>query len=178
KVFGDQPKGRALQLAKAGVGKDDIQAATDHVVGLNDVNFGVKTGEIFVVMGLSGSGKSTAIRMVNKLHTVTDGEVFVDGIDVQKLEGKALQEFRRQKMGMVFQHFALFPHWNVIDNTSYGLAVQGVDRTNRDKAAMQALEAVGLAPFALSYPSELSGGMQQRVGLARALAADPDILLM
>ena len=178
KIFGDQPRGRALDLAKAGVPKDDIQLLTEHVVGLNDVSFDVEAGEIFVVMGLSGSGKSTAIRTVNKLHTVTDGEVLVDGIDVQKLDGAALQEFRRQKMGMVFQHFALFPHRTVIDNTSYGLAVQGIDRSNRERAAMSALESVGLERFALSYPAELSGGMQQRVGLARALAADPDILLM
>lgn len=178
KVFGDQPSGRALDLAKAGVPKDDVQTMTDHVVGLNDVNFSVQQGEIFVVMGLSGSGKSTAIRTVNKLFTVTDGEVLVEGTDVQKLEGRALQEFRRQKMGMVFQHFALFPHRSVIENTAYGLEVQGMDRKNREDAAMRALASVGLDRFALSYPSELSGGMQQRVGLARALAADPDILLM
>ena len=157
---------------------DDVQTMTDHVVGLNDVSFEVQRGEIFVVMGLSGSGKSTAIRTVNKLFTVTDGEVLVEGTDVQKLEGRALQEFRRQKMGMVFQHFALFPHRTVIDNTAYGLEVQGMDRRNREDAAMRALSSVGLDRFALSRPSELSGGMQQRVGLARALAADPDILLM
>ena len=178
KIFGDQPKGRALDLSKAGVPKDDVQTMTDHVVGLNDVSFEVQRGEIFVVMGLSGSGKSTAIRTVNKLFTVTDGEVLVEGTDVQKLEGRALQEFRRQKMGMVFQHFALFPHRTVIDNTAYGLEVQGMDRRNREDAAMRALSSVGLDRFALSRPSELSGGMQQRVGLARALAADPDILLM
>ncbi len=178
KIFGDQPTGRALQLARARVPKDRIQEITDHVVGLDDVNFGVKEGEIFVVMGLSGSGKSTAIRTVNKLHTTTAGEVFVDGIDVQKLHGRALQEFRRQKLGMVFQHFALFPHRKVIDNAGYGLSVQGIDKANRDRAALKALEQVGLGRFANSYPHELSGGMQQRVGLARALAADPDILLM
>jgi glycine betaine/proline transport system ATP-binding protein len=178
KIFGDQPRGRALELAKAGVPKDEVQARTDHVVGLTDVNFSVRQGEIFVVMGLSGSGKSTAIRTVNKLHDVTDGEVIVDGEDVQQMTGTTLQAFRRQKMGMVFQHFALFPHRSVIDNVGYGLKVQGVDRHERDEASLRALGLVGLEAYANSYPDELSGGMQQRVGLARALAADPDILLM
>jgi len=178
KIFGDQPRGRALELAKAGVPKDDVQARTNHVVGLTDVSFTVKQGEIFVVMGLSGSGKSTAIRTVNKLHDVTDGEVLVEGEDVQKMTGKTLQAFRREKMGMVFQHFALFPHHTVVDNVGYGLKVQGLPKSDRDTASIRALGLVGLAPFANNYPSELSGGMQQRVGLARALASDPDILLM
>ncbi|MDW3219407.1 MAG: glycine betaine/L-proline ABC transporter ATP-binding protein [Acidimicrobiales bacterium] len=178
KIFGDQPRGRALELAKAGVGKDDVQLRTNHVVGLTDVCFSVEEGEIFVVMGLSGSGKSTAIRTVNKLHDVTDGEVLVDGTDVQQLSGKALQAFRREKMGMVFQHFALFPHRTVIENVGYGLEVQGVRKHARDESSLRSLGLVGLARYANNYPSELSGGMQQRVGLARALASDPDILLM
>lgn len=178
KIFGDQPRGRALELAKAGVGKDDVQLRTNHVVGLTDVCFSVEEGEIFVVMGLSGSGKSTAIRTVNKLHDVTDGEVIVDGTDVQQLSGKALQAFRREKMGMVFQHFALFPHRTVIENVGYGLEVQGVRKHARDESSLRSLGLVGLARYANNYPSELSGGMQQRVGLARALASDPDILLM
>ena len=178
KIFGPQPRGRALTLSKEGVGKNDVQAATDHVVGMTDVTFSVKRGETFVIMGLSGSGKSTAIRTVNQLHDITDGSVIVDGTDVQALTGRALQEFRRDKMGMVFQHFALFPHRSVIENAGYGLKVQGVDRAQRDAAAMEALELVGLGAFARSYPAQLSGGMQQRVGLARALASDPDILLM
>jgi len=178
KIFGPQPRGRALTLSKEGVGKNDVQAATDHVVGMTDVTFSVKRGETFVIMGLSGSGKSTAIRTVNKLHDITDGSVIVDGTDVQALTGRALQEFRRDKMGMVFQHFALFPHRSVIENAGYGLKVQGVERAQRDAAAMEALELVGLGAFARSYPAQLSGGMQQRVGLARALASDPDILLM
>jgi len=176
--FGPQPRGRALKLAKDGLTKNEVQAATDHVVGMTDVSFHVNKGETFVLMGLSGSGKSTAIRTVNKLHDITDGRVLVDGTDVQRLTGKDLQAFRRQKMGMVFQHFALFPHRSVIDNTGYGLKVQGVDKEERDAASMEALNLVGLGAFAQSSPSELSGGMQQRVGLARALAADPDILLM
>ncbi len=178
KIFGPQPRGRAYDLAKAGVHKNRVQAETGHVVGLTDVNFTVNKGEIFVVMGLSGSGKSTAIRTVNKLYDITAGEVLVNGINVQALEGSELQAFRRQYMGMVFQHFALFPHRNVIDNVSYGLKVQGVDRPTREAKAMDALGLVGLGTYARSRPSELSGGMQQRVGLARALASDPDILLM
>ena len=178
KIFGPQPRGRAFEMARSGIPKNEVQRRTGHVVGITDVNFAVERGEIFVVMGLSGSGKSTAIRMVNKLHDVTHGEVVVDGTDVQRLEGTALQAFRREKMGMVFQHFALFPHRNVIDNVSYGLRVQKVSRDERNQAALQALSLVGLAPFADHRPAQLSGGMQQRVGLARALASDPDILLM
>ncbi|MEM9655165.1 MAG: betaine/proline/choline family ABC transporter ATP-binding protein [Actinomycetota bacterium] len=177
KIFGPQPRGRALKLAKDGLTKNEVQAATDHVVGMTDVSFQVRRGETFVIMGLSGSGKSTAIRTVNKLHDITDGKVLVDGIDVQELEGSDLQQFR-QKMGMVFQHFALFPHRSVIDNTGYGLKVQGVAKTERDSRSMTALDLVGLGAFAQSSPNELSGGMQQRVGLARALASDPDVLLM
>lgn len=178
KIFGPQPRGRAFDLVKAGYGKAEVQRRSGHVIGLNDVNFSVNKGELFVVMGLSGSGKSTAIRTVNKLHDVTSGEVWVDGVDVQTLPQKELQAYRRDKMGMVFQHFALFPHRNVIDNTGYGLKVQGVEKEKRDEASLKALSLVGLEPYALNAPSELSGGMQQRVGLARALASDPDILLM
>lgn len=178
KIFGPQPRGRAFDLARAGMGKNRLQAVTSHVLGLNNVSFSVNKGEIFVVMGLSGSGKSTAIRTVNKLFDITYGSVIVDGTDVQQLEGSDLQAFRRQYMGMVFQHFALFPHRKVIDNVGYGLKVQKVDKQTRDDAAMRSLALVGLDTYAQSYPSELSGGMQQRVGLARALASDPDILLM
>ena len=178
KIFGPQPRGRAFEMARSGIPKNEVQRRTGHVVGITDVNFAVERGEIFVVMGLSGSGKSTAIRMVNKLYDVTSGEVLVDEVDVQKLEGTQLQVFRRQKMGMVFQHFALFPHRSVIDNVGYGLKVQRVNRDERNRAALRALSLVGLAPFAEHRPAQLSGGMQQRVGLARALASDPDILLM
>ncbi len=178
KIFGPQPRGRPFEMARAGVPKNEVQRLTGHVVGITDVNFSVERGEIFVVMGLSGSGKSTAIRMVNKLHEVTHGEVMVDDVDVQRLDGTQLQAFRREKMGMVFQHFALFPHRNVIDNVGYGLRVQKVGRDERNRASLQALSLVGLAPFADHRPAQLSGGMQQRVGLARALASDPDILLM
>ncbi len=178
KIFGPQPRGRAFELAKAGVGKNEVQRRSGHVLGLDDVNFSVKQGEIFVVMGLSGSGKSTAIRTVNKLHDITSGHVWFEDTDVQTLSGTALQAFRREKMGMVFQHFALFPHRNIIDNCGYGLKVQGLDKPERDRRSMEALSLVGLHTYAKNFPSELSGGMQQRVGLARALASDPDVLLM
>ena len=178
KIFGPQPRGRAFDLVRAGVKKNEVHARTGHVVGLSDVNFSVRQGEIFVVMGLSGSGKSTAIRTVNKLLDTTHGRVIVEGEDVQQLEGKALQSFRRTMTGMVFQHFALFPHRTVIDNVGYGLKVQGVPKAQRDEAALRALTLTGLDTYANYSPSQLSGGMQQRVGLARALASDPPILLM
>ncbi|MDP6214177.1 MAG: glycine betaine/L-proline ABC transporter ATP-binding protein [Acidimicrobiales bacterium] len=178
KIFGPNPRGRAFDLCSAGVEKDEVQRQTGHVVGMRDISFSVNRGEIFVVMGLSGSGKSTAIRTVNKLHDVTHGRVIVEGTDVQQLRGAALQAFRREKLSMVFQHFALFPHRNVIDNTAYGLKVQGVEKDDRHEAAIEALAMVGLEAYAFNSPRELSGGMQQRVGLARALCTDPDILLM
>ena len=178
KIFGPNPRGRAFDLCSSGVGKDEVQRQTGHVVGMRDISFDVQRGEIFVVMGLSGSGKSTAIRTVNKLHAVTHGRVLVDGIDVQQLRGANLQSFRREKTAMVFQHFALFPHRNVIDNTAYGLKVQGVDKKERHEAAIEALAMVGLEAYAFNATRQLSGGMQQRVGLARALCSNPEILLM
>ncbi len=178
KIFGPQPQGRAFELTKSGLSKDEVLRHSGHVVGLNNVNFSVNKGEIFVVMGLSGSGKSTALRTVNKLLTATHGQVWVAGTDVQTLDGNELQAFRREKMGMVFQHFALFPHRSVIENVGYGLKIQKMSRSARNAAAMKALSLVGLKDYAKYYPKNLSGGMQQRVGLARALASDPDILLM
>ena len=178
KIFGPSPRGRAFDLCSSDVGKDEVQRQTGHVVGMHDISFSVNRGEIFVVMGLSGSGKSTAIRTVNKLHDITHGRVMVEGIDVQELTGAALQSFRREKLAMVFQHFALFPHRNVIDNTAYGLKVQGVEKRERHEAAIEALAMVGLEAYAFNATRQLSGGMQQRVGLARALCSNPDILLM
>ena len=178
KIFGPNPRGRAFDLCSSGVGKDEVQRQTGHVVGMRDISFSVNRGEIFVVMGLSGSGKSTAIRTVNKLHDVTHGRVMVEGTNVQELTGAALQAFRREKLAMVFQHFALFPHRNVIDNTAYGLKVQGVEKRERHEAAIEALAMVGLEAYAFNSTRELSGGMQQRVGLARALCSNPEILLM
>ncbi len=178
KIFGDEPDGEALALLRAGCSKDEIKERTGHVVGVNDANIDVAEGEIFVVMGLSGSGKSTLIRCVNRLYEPTAGRIVVDGTDVTALDPKELQAFRRDSTGMVFQHFALFPHQDIRSNVSFGLRVKGVDPEARDEAAERALALVGLSGYENSYPRQLSGGMQQRVGLARALATDPAILLM
>ncbi len=178
KIFGDDPHGEALELLWAGCSKQAIRERTGHVVGVNNASIAVAEGEIFVVMGLSGSGKSTLLRCVNRLYEPTAGRVVVDGTDVTALGPKELQAFRRESTGMVFQHFALFPHQDVRSNVSFGLRVKGVDHEARNEAAERALALVGLSGYETSYPRQLSGGMQQRVGLARALATDPDILLM
>ena len=178
KIFGDEPDGEALALLRAGRSKEEIRESTGHVVGVNDANIDVEEGEIFVVMGLSGSGKSTLIRCVNRLYEPTAGKVYVDGTDVTALDPKELQAFRRASTGMVFQHFALFPHQNIRSNVAFGLKVKGVDLKGRNAAAESALALVGLSGYEDSFPRQLSGGMQQRVGLARALATDPDVLLM
>ena len=178
KIFGDEPEGEALTLLRAGCSKEEIKERTGHVVGVKDANIDVEEGEIFVVMGLSGSGKSTLLRCVNRLYEPTTGTIVVDGVDVTALNPKELQAFRRDSTGMVFQHFALFPHQDILSNVAFGLRVKGVDPEARNKAAEGALSLVGLAGYENSYPRQLSGGMQQRVGLARALATDPDILLM
>ncbi|WP_420446064.1 quaternary amine ABC transporter ATP-binding protein [Candidatus Poriferisodalis sp.] len=178
KIFGDEPDGEALTLLRAGYSKDVIRESTGHVVGVSNANIDISEGEIFVVMGLSGSGKSTLIRCVNRLHEPTAGRIFVDDTEVTALEPKELQAFRRDSTGMVFQHFALFPHQDVRSNVAFGLKVKGIDVAGRNAAAERALSLVGLSGYESSYPRQLSGGMQQRVGLARALATDPDILLM
>ena len=178
KIFGDEPDGKALELLRAGHSKEAIRESTGHIVGVNDANIDVAEGEIFVVMGLSGSGKSTLIRCVNRLYEPTAGSILVDGTDITALNPKELQAFRRESTGMVFQHFALFPHQDIRSNVSFGLRVKGIDPEARDEAAEKALALVGLSGYESSYPRQLSGGMQQRVGLARALATDPDILLM
>ena len=178
KIFGDEPDGRALEMLRAGHSKEAIRESTGQIVGVDDANIDVAEGEIFVVMGLSGSGKSTLIRCVNRLYEPTAGSIIVDGTDVTALNAKELQAFRRESTGMVFQHFALFPHQDIRSNVSFGLRVKGVAPEARDAAAESALALVGLAGYENSYPRQLSGGMQQRVGLARALATDPDILLM
>lgn len=177
-IFGKAPKKEALPMFLQGVSKDEILKKTGHVVGVANANFDVKEGEICVVMGLSGSGKSTLIRCLNRLITPTSGHVYIDGEDVLQVNKERLQDIRRTKMGMVFQHFALLPHWKVVDNVAYGLKIRGVDQSKREEVALQALDMVGLKEWAYKYPQNLSGGMKQRVGLARALATDPDILLM
>ena len=178
KIFGKAPR-RALKLLEEGVSKEHILQQTSHVVGVDNASFEVQTGEIFVVMGLSGSGKSTLIRCLNRLHEPTSGHIYLDDIDVTTLKKSELQEVRRSRMAMVFQHFGLFPHKTVGYNVSYGLRTRGglSDVELRQKAE-EALALVGLADWIDHFPQSLSGGMQQRVGLARALAADVDILLM
>jgi glycine betaine/proline transport system ATP-binding protein len=177
KVFGDHPE-RALKGLKKGWSKQEILERTKQTVGINNVSFTVEEGETFVVMGLSGSGKSTLVRCLNRLIEPTAGQVFIDGEDVTAMDEIKLREVRRKKLGMVFQRFGLFPHRTVQENVEYGLEVQGVEKAVRAEKARETLALVGLQGWENSYPSQLSGGMQQRVGLARALANDPDILLM
>jgi glycine betaine/proline transport system ATP-binding protein len=177
KVFGANPAA-ALDLMRSGESKDSILARTGTVVGLSGASFDVSEGEILVVMGLSGSGKSTMLRCINRLVEPSAGSIVVDGTEVTSLSTKSLLEFRRAKFGMVFQHFALFPNRTIVENVEYGLEIQRIDRRLRTEKAMRAIEVVGLKGWEKKYPSELSGGMQQRAGLARALAVDADILLM
>tara|TARA_B100001540_G_C15815011_1_gene646697 strand:- start:1194 stop:2300 length:1107 start_codon:yes stop_codon:yes gene_type:complete len=177
KIFGNDPPS-VLQMVKDGGTKEEILDKTGHTVGLDNVSISVEEGETFVCMGLSGSGKSTLIRHLNRLIDPTDGEVIVDGTNVIELSEKQLIEFRKNEMSMVFQRFGLFPHKTVIQNVGYGLEIQGKSIEERNKIAMTQIESVGLQGFEDQYPSQLSGGMQQRVGLARALATNPQILLM
>jgi glycine betaine/proline transport system ATP-binding protein len=177
KIFASHPQ-RALTLLEQGHSKDEIFSRTGQAVGLVKVSFDVREGEIVVVMGLSGSGKSTLIRCINRLVEPTQGQIFIDGNDITALDNHALLELRRRKLGMVFQHFALFPQRNIINNVEYGLEIQQMDKLLRKDKARQALKSVGLEGWEEALPNQLSGGMQQRVGLARALAVDPDILLM
>jgi len=177
KVFGDAPQA-ALDLVRQGRTKQQILERTGQSIGVFDAHFTIEAGEIFVVMGLSGSGKSTLVRMLNRLIEPTAGRILVDGQDINALGDRALRALRRKDISMVFQSFALLPHMTVLDNTAFGLELAGVDRAERQRLAAAALEQVGLAGWGASYPDELSGGMQQRVGLARALASDPSILLM
>lgn len=176
-VFGNKAKS-VLPMVKAGKSKDEVLAETCHTVGLRDINLDVKRGEIFVIMGLSGSGKSTMIRHFNRLIDPTEGQIKVEGNDIMQLSDEELIQFRRHKMSMVFQHFGLMPHRTVLDNVAYGLAIQNVNKKERLADATKWLETVGLAGYGDQYPSQLSGGQQQRVGLARALCTNAEILLM
>jgi glycine betaine/proline transport system ATP-binding protein len=176
-VFGQGPPDEAIALAKAGSTRQDIITNIDQTVAVRDVSFSVARGETFVVMGLSGSGKSTLIRCLSRLIEPTSGEVLLNGADLLAMNDEELREVRRGKISMVFQHFGLFPHRKVIDNIAYGLEVQKVDKVTRLARATEVLNIVGLDGWADRYPQQLSGGMQQRVGLARALAVDPEILL-
>ena len=177
KVFGQGSPDEAIALAKAGSNRQDIITSIDQTVAVRDVSFSVARGETFVVMGLSGSGKSTLIRCLSRLIEPTAGEVLLNGEDLLAMDADTLREVRRGKISMVFQHFGLFPHRKVIDNIAYGLEVQKVDKATRLARATEVLNIVGLDGWADRYPQQLSGGMQQRVGLARALAVDPEILL-
>lgn len=177
KIFGDKPKA-ALKMLGEGHDKVSVLEQTGMTVGVEDASFAIEAGEIFVIMGLSGSGKSTIVRMLNRLIEPTAGKVFVDGQDVTAMNSDELVKFRLHNMSMVFQSFALMPHQTVLDNAAFGLELAGVDKEKRRARAKEALEQVGLAGWEDQYPEQLSGGMQQRVGLARGLAVDPEILLM
>lgn len=177
KIFGPKPK-TVIERVKQGQSKDQILADTGHTVGLKDINLQINKGEIFVIMGLSGSGKSTMIRHFNRLIDPTMGQILVEGVDVMQLSATELEEFRRHKMSMVFQRFGLLPHRTVVDNVAYGLEIQGIKKEARLAKANEWLETVGLKGYENQYPAQLSGGQQQRVGLARALATDAEILLM
>jgi len=177
KIFGKNPS-QAQKLLDEGYSKEEILQKTGNTVGVNRASFEVEEGEIFVIMGLSGSGKSTLVRLVNRLIEPTEGSVMINDEDLAKMNNQDLREVRRQKMSMVFQKFALFPHRTVLSNAEFGLEVQGMDKSKRSEKAKEALELVGLGSFINQLPGQLSGGMQQRVGLARALANDPEVLLM
>lgn len=177
KIFGRRAD-EARRLLDEGFDKETIHAKTGSTVGVADASMTINAGEIFVVMGLSGSGKSTLIRMLNRLIEPTSGEIIIDGRDITKMSRNELIELRRKDMSMVFQSFALMPHLSVLENAAFGLAVAGAPRDEQVERAMHALEQVGLKAYAESMPDELSGGMQQRVGLARALAANPTVMLM
>ncbi|MCO8288828.1 glycine betaine/L-proline ABC transporter ATP-binding protein [Tetragenococcus halophilus] len=177
KVFGRRTQ-QALDLVKEGKSKQEILKETGATVGVHDVSFNVENGEVFVIMGLSGSGKSTLIRLINRLIEPTSGEVYIDDQEVSQMSKEDLREVRRSKMNMVFQNFGLFPQRTIQQNTEYGLEIRGVDKEERRKKAEKALDNSGLLSVKDQYPNQLSGGMQQRVGLARALANDPEVLLM
>ncbi|MDQ0177241.1 quaternary amine ABC transporter ATP-binding protein [Bacillus chungangensis] len=177
KVFGKNPK-HTLKLLKDGKTKEEILKETGHTVGVNRASFEVEAGEIFVIMGLSGSGKSTLIRLINRLIEPTEGSIYINGENLATMNKKELRRVRREKLSMVFQRFALFPHRTILENAEFGLEIQGVSKEERMKKAKTSLELVGLGGYLDQYPSQLSGGMQQRVGLARALANDPEVLLM
>jgi glycine betaine/proline transport system ATP-binding protein len=179
KLFGpDTSHARVLDLLRSGKGKADVAAGLREHVGLNDVSLNIGSGEIYVIMGLSGSGKSTLVRHFNRLIEPTAGEIVIDGSDVIKLNPQGLRELRRYKVSMVFQNFGLLPHQTVLDNTAYALRTRGEGKAQANEKARTWLGKVGLDGYGEHYPDELSGGMRQRVGLARALAADTDVLLM
>lgn len=177
KIFGKKQKA-ALEMVKQGKSKTEILEKTGATVGVYDASFEIKEGEIFVIMGLSGSGKSTLVRMLNRLIDPSSGNIYLDGKDIAKMNVEDLRNIRRHDINMVFQNFGLFPHRTILENTEFGLEMRGVSKEERTTLAEKALDNAGLLPFKDQYPRQLSGGMQQRVGLARALANSPKILLM
>lgn len=177
KVFGRNPR-QALDMLDNGMSKEEILKKTGQTVGVNRASFSVEAGEIFVIMGLSGSGKSTLVRLINRIIEPTSGNILIDGENLSTMNREALRQVRRKKLSMVFQSFALFPHRTIIENAEFGLEIQNIPKDERQTRAKEALEMVGLGGYLDQYPNQLSGGMQQRVGLARALANDPDVLLM
>lgn len=177
KIFGPKPKS-VIPLIKEGKTKEEILAQTGHTVGVYDASLDIKKGEVFVIMGLSGSGKSTLIRCFNLLNKPSAGSIYIDDVDITKSNKQELKKIRQEKIAMVFQHFGLFSHRTILANVEYGLEIRGVSKEERKAIALKNIEIVGLKGYEDKYPDELSGGMQQRVGLARALANDPDILLM
>ena len=177
KIYGEQPR-TALQLFREGKTRDDILELTNQVVSIADISLQINQGELFVIMGLSGSGKSTLVRCINRLIKPTSGHVYVDGEDIAHVNEKRMREIRLNKISMVFQQFGLFPHKTVVENVEYGLKVRGIEPAKRRHKAMETLAIVGLEQWADYAPAALSGGMKQRVGLARALATDAEILLM
>jgi glycine betaine/proline transport system ATP-binding protein len=176
KIFGPR-EDKIMQSEDAQLSRKELQEKTGHVVGIRDVSFDVAPGEVFVVMGLSGSGKSTLVRLLNRLIEPTSGTVTLYGDDITAMSDKALLDTRRKRVSMVFQHFGLLPHRKVIDNIAFGLEVRGEGRSDRRNRAQEMVDLVGLSGYENNFPDQLSGGMQQRVGLARALASDPDILM-
>ncbi len=176
KIFGPNAE-KLIGTPDLQLSRKELQAKSGHVIGVRDVSFDVAPGEVFVVMGLSGSGKSTLVRLITRLIEPTSGEVILDGQDITKLSDPALREIRRNKVSMVFQHFGLLPHRKVIDNIAFGLEVRGEGKDSRRNRAQEMVDLVGLSGYERNFPEQLSGGMQQRVGLARALAADPAVLM-
>ena len=177
KIFGNKPQS-IMPMVKDGATKDDVLEQTGHTVGLDNVSLKIEEGETFVCMGLSGSGKSTLIRHLNRLIEPTEGEVIIDGTNIMNCNPEQLIDWRRNRISMVFQRFGLFPHKTVIQNVGYGLEVQGISDEVRNKTSMEKIDAVGLNGFEYQYPNQLSGRIQQRVGLTRALATNTDIMLM
>ncbi|MCP3026752.1 betaine/proline/choline family ABC transporter ATP-binding protein [Halobacillus sp. A5] len=177
KIFGKNAR-KATKYLDEGLSKDEILKKSGNTVGVSRASFNVEEGEIFVIMGLSGSGKSTLVRLINRLIDPTEGSILIDGKDLAKMDKRSLRSVRREKLSMVFQRFGLFPHRTVLENAEFGLEVQGLNKEERKRKAEESLEMVGLGGYIHQFPGQLSGGMQQRVGLARALANDPEVLLM